>query len=123
MSKSQRGITLVALIVTIVILLILAGITIPPIKKDGLISQTEGVANEFEIKQEKEDLQRLMVTTWQLEIQTKPNPDLKEFLEKKYGEGKVISNEDGTCILYLPSGNTCSIDESGNILWLSENDN
>lgn len=46
--RNQRGITLVALVITIIILLILAGITISMVLgENGLIARTKQVANEY----------------------------------------------------------------------------
>jgi len=55
--KNQRGITLIALIVTIIILLILAGITINmTLGNDGIIGQAEKAKKIYEEKAADEDL-------------------------------------------------------------------
>ena len=46
-SKTQKGITLVALIITVVVLLILAAVTISSIQNDGIIGKAEGSADKF----------------------------------------------------------------------------
>ena len=46
-TKTQKGITLVALIITIVVLLVLATVAISSIKNDGIISKAQDVANKF----------------------------------------------------------------------------
>ena len=53
-TKTQKGITLVALIITIVMLLILAVVTINSITNDGIISKTQDVANRFNQAQKDE---------------------------------------------------------------------
>ena len=56
-TKKQAGITLIALIVTIVILLILAGITIGILTgENGLIKQSQNAKIQTEIAEEKEVL-------------------------------------------------------------------
>ena len=46
-TKQEKGITLMALIVTIVVLLVLATVAISSIKNDGIISKAQDVANKF----------------------------------------------------------------------------
>ena len=46
-TKEQKGITLIALIITIVILLILASVAISSIQNDGILSYTENVVNKY----------------------------------------------------------------------------
>ena len=46
-TKTQKGITLIALIITIVTLLILASVAISSIQNDGILSYTENVANKY----------------------------------------------------------------------------
>lgn len=46
--KQQKGITLVALVITIIILLILAGISIATLQANGLFSKTKEAKNASE---------------------------------------------------------------------------
>ena len=56
--SSQRGITLIALVVTIIVLLILAGITLSMITGDnGIIKQAKGAKQQTEIQGYKEELE------------------------------------------------------------------
>ena len=49
MFKKQNGITLVALVVTIIVLIILAGVTLMiALDNDGIISKTKEGAQEYE---------------------------------------------------------------------------
>jgi Tfp pilus assembly protein PilE len=52
--KMQRGITLIALIITIVILLIIAVATIGTVKESGIIGHAQNAASSYTIEQEKE---------------------------------------------------------------------
>lgn len=55
MTKKENGITIIALIVTIVVLLILAGVSISLIiNRNGIISKAEVAKKETEIADEKE---------------------------------------------------------------------
>lgn len=57
MTKKERGITIIALIVTIVVLLILAGVSISLIiNRNGIISKAEVAKQETEIADEKEKI-------------------------------------------------------------------
>ena len=53
-TKTQKGITLVALIITIIILLILAVVTIRTVSGDGIIQYAKNAASEYEKQQERE---------------------------------------------------------------------
>ena len=53
--KKQRGITLVALVITIIILLILAGISIQALTNTGLFAQAEEAKKRTENAQKEED--------------------------------------------------------------------
>ena len=46
-TKTEKGITLIALIITIVVLLILAVVAINSIQNDGIISKAEQIANKY----------------------------------------------------------------------------
>lgn len=53
-NKSQKGITLIALIITIIILLILAMVTISAVKGDSIIKHAKDAATNYEEASEKE---------------------------------------------------------------------
>ena len=55
MNKQEKGITLIALIITIVILIILAGVAIGAINNNNLIGYASEAANRFKDKQNKEN--------------------------------------------------------------------
>ena len=49
MFKKEKGITLIALVVTIIILLILAGVTLSlALSENGLFDKTKGAAEEYQ---------------------------------------------------------------------------
>ena len=65
--KKEHGITLVALVITIIVLIILAGISIGIIAKNrGLLLNTETAKNETMKSQALEEL-RLLVTNVEIE--------------------------------------------------------
>ena len=61
-TKTQKGITLIALIITIIVLLILAIVTIGAIKNDGLIQYAQNARKDYTdaANQEQEDLNTLL---------------------------------------------------------------
>jgi Tfp pilus assembly protein PilE len=66
MKNSQKGITLIALVITIIILLILAGVTISAIlRKDGAITNANRSARETAIADARDEIERTIndVTT------------------------------------------------------------
>lgn len=58
MLKSNKGITLVALVITIIVLLILAGVSISlVIGQDGILNKSKNAVNIYENAAQKEDQQ------------------------------------------------------------------
>ena len=59
--KSQKGITLIALVITIIVLLILAGVSIAMLtREDGILSQAVHAKEKFETaKEEARDLENI----------------------------------------------------------------
>ncbi len=61
--KGQKGITLVALVITVVVMLILAGVAIAAVVDgNGLFNSTRDAANKYEVSAEQENqlLKQLM---------------------------------------------------------------
>ena len=94
--KLNRGITLVALVITIIILLILAGISIQAITNTGLFVQAENAKRESEIANIKEQI-ALDIYEKKLEppLGSITEDQLKTILEK---QGTIIYEEDGVTI-------------------------
>lgn len=69
--KKNKGITLMALVITIIVLIILAGITITLlIKNDGILSKTK-IAKEETNKTQAEEIMNLKITNIQMESYAK----------------------------------------------------
>lgn len=94
MQKRENGITLVALVITIIILLILAGISIQALTNTGLFAQAEKAKRESEIANIKEQIQ-LAIYEKQLEppLGTITDSQLEDILDDY---GTVNHEEDGT---------------------------
>ena len=95
-TKEIKGITLVALVVTIVVLLILAGVSINTVLgDDGIIQKAKDAAEATKQASAEEEMNRLV-----LEYQFASNNEtLESFLQEKVTEGRidgVTDNGDGT---------------------------
>ena len=94
--KSKKGITLVALVVTIVVLLILAGVSINAVLGDnGIIKKANQAASVTKEAEVKEAINRTILEFYL----TNDYETLEDFLKAKATEGKIDSvtkNADGT---------------------------
>ena len=118
-SKEENGITLLALSITIIILLILAGITIAGLTgKNGLINNTEEAKKQTEIANEKEILER--ATAGAMAQDSRENikkENLQNKLNNETGEGKTEVSDVGEEfeVLFTDSNRYYAIDKNGNI--------
>ena len=95
-TKEMKGITLVALVITIVVLLILAGVSINTVLgDDGIIKKAKEAAEATRRASAEEDMNRL-VLEYQL---AKSDENFEDFLQEKINEGRIngaTDNGDGT---------------------------
>ena len=95
-TKEMKGITLVALVITIVVLLILAGVSINTVLgDDGIIKKAKEAAETTRRASAEEEMNRL-VLEYQL---AKSDENFEDFLQEKINEGRingVTDNGDGT---------------------------
>ena len=95
-TKEMKGITLVALVVTIVVLLILAGVSINAVLGDnGIIKKANQAASITKEAEVKEAINRTILEFYL----TNDYETLEDFLNAKVSEGKIDSvtkNADGT---------------------------
>ena len=93
--KEKRGITLIALVITIIVLLILAGITLSMVLgPNGIIGRAKEAGEKQEEASAKEKI-LLALNDWTIEKYA-GSQDFKTFLEGKFGASNVIDNTDGT---------------------------
>ena len=119
--RNNRGITLIALIVTIIVLLILAGVTIGSITgQKGTIKQANDAKEQTEIAQEKEILNNAVV--YAMGKDTSGNVTKKYLdpeLDEAIGEGKYTSDDQttdlGIIVTYQDSGRSYFVDTNGNV--------
>ena len=103
MLNNKKGITLIALVVTVVVLIILAGVSINAvIRDDGIIKKAQNSANLTKEAEVKEAINRTILEFYL----TDDYETLEDFLKAKVTEGKIDSvtkNADGT--LTVKKGN------------------
>ena len=116
--KEEKGITLVALVVTIIVLIILAGVSIAMlVGENGIVTQTQIVAQDTEIKGDEEKIRLAMVAA---QIANNGDIALKGDIEIALLENGtksiVVDNEDGTRnIIFLDSRKIYKINNDGSI--------
>ena len=123
LKKQVRGITLIALVVTIIVLLILASITIAALTGDnGILTRAAEAKNKTEEAQEKEGLE-LAVTSSQMEdVNTLEITEgkLSDAIKQQFGNNKDFSITDNGDGSFLVSMNDTQrmyyIDETGKII-------
>lgn len=117
-NKRCKGITLIALVVTIVVLLILAGVSISMLTgNNGIITQAQNAKKETEEAEEKEKIQLAV-----LDAISKNNGLTEENLQKEIddefgsGETKVYPNEEGAfSIIFQNKDTNYRIEEDGTV--------
>lgn len=113
--KTQRGITLFALIITVIVLAILTAVTVNSIKDNGIIQKAKTSTTEYERLEEKKKLQREV-----LEWQANSAGTLLNYMITIYGDSKVNDNGDGTLTVIVPSENLYNVTESGKVTLKTE---
>ena len=116
----ERGITLIALVVTIIVLLILAGVTISLVLgQDGIFRKAEVAAQKTNEGQELDQVRLavLEARTNNIVDKTDLKTELENSINKVYPGSTVDQTGTGEDISYtitLPNGNTYEVDSSGN---------
>lgn len=117
-AENNKGITLIALAITVIILLILAGITIGTLKENnGIIKETKGAKKVTEINNEKEIIE--LSTIQAMEADKKGNikkEELEKSLKNNVGEGKteIIEDDSNFVVKFIETNRYYKIDENGN---------
>jgi len=95
---NKKGITLIALIITIIVLLILAGVSIATLAGDNGVLTKATKAKEETRRAEADDAIRLIANEWQIERHKSDRKTLEEFLNGKVPSelDKVTKNADGS---------------------------
>ena len=104
--RKQRGITLLALIITIIVLIILAGITVQMITSDnGIIKNTQKAKESTELAMIKDEVQTLWLEVQQENIRYNKSPEeLGELLEDK-----LLENDSESTVTYKEEDETYEV--------------
>ena len=116
-SKKNNGITLIALVITIIVLLILAGVTIATLTgENGILTRASQASEQTEIEEEKEAI-GLAYTGVLADNDGSgvSDSELQNELQKNGYNATVTDNGDGTLTVTFESGREYTIDENGNI--------
>ena len=117
-NKKDKGITLIALVVTIVVLIILAGISISVLSGDnGIINQSKKGKDETEISEEKEVINTSVAQA--INANTMGNLEknkLQEKLNSNVGNGvaEVIDSGDTLVVKFIEKNRYYEVDKDGN---------
>ena len=114
-SAQQKGITLIALVITIIVLLILAGVTISMVLgDDGIIKNAQGASSKHAYKTAEEDMKRA-----NLEVSTKIKTN-------KIEDGNYDATEDMENLVDLVEGTLAgekwTVAKSGNVITMTYED-
>ena len=113
--QKNKGITLIALVITIIVLLILAGVTIAAVSgENGLLNKAEQAMEEHK-KAAAEEQIKLKLNEWKIEKEQNPDSVLEDFLKNRFGEDNVSKNEDNTYTV-IQDGYEGIVDEDGNLI-------
>lgn len=121
--RGQRGITLIALVITIVVLLILAGVTIATLTgENGILNQAGKAKEETEIGEEKEKIQLAVISAKMsdngkleesfLNAELRTNIGDENYILTYYEEGNLYT------VTIKASGRTYLIDSDENATYL-----
>ena len=119
-TKKNQGVTLIALAITIIVLLILAGVTVATLTGDnGIIKSSKDAKEQTEISEEKEVVDRATVQA--MGNNKRGNlieSELQDQLEKIASSGKTEVTDTGEEfeILFKESNRCYTVDKDGNII-------
>ena len=114
--KQNKAITLIALVVTIVVLLILAGVTLKLVlDNNGIIQKSKEARSETIVADEKSEVEMAYLSAALKKLgDTVTAEELQEELDSSVGAGKTVvtSNGDGTLnVLFNETGHNYNVDE------------
>ena len=117
--RNKRGVTLLALVITIIVLLILAGITISAItEENGIIRNAGQAKEETEVANEKEVIEKAVVQAMgNNKYGILEESELQNELDKETGEGKTDATDIGEEfeVTFVDSNRYYTVDKDGNV--------
>ena len=118
LKQTSKGITLIALVITIIVLLILAGVTIATLTGDnGILTRAQDAKTNNEIAEEKEAIGLAYngVMADSLATGVEAAKLQNELRSNGYTNATAVDNGDGTITVTFESGRSYTIDSNGNI--------
>jgi len=111
--KQMKGITLIALVITIIVLLILAGVSIATLTgENGILTQANNAKGQTK-EAEAEEIFKLVANEWQIE--KRKGTSLEDFLEKKAEEYGIKATPEGEDYVLEYNGDKIKIDSNGTL--------
>ena len=115
--KNRNGITLLALIVTIIILVILAGVGISAINSGNIFENATNVVEQSKIASKKEEIELVIINKMKNSVREITIDKIMEALEKKGIIDEGNSNEETGQVKTNPDGYIYEITEKPNGDW------
>ena len=113
-TKLEKGITLIALIITIVVLLVIAIVTIGIVQESIIIGHSQKAASEYKIAQEKEQI-GIGYSEYIIEKNTTQNAQLKV-----KGAQVTAVGDAGWEVVFSETNSKYQLDKSGTITYIEE---
>ena len=114
---NQKGITLIALIITIIVMMILVGVTVAVVQEGGLFTKAELAVTETEKAKEKEMLQAAAIGAYDTTLGKVDVEELRENLP----EGWEVEEGENNFICTSPTGNKTVVGTNGTVGTMEEN--
>lgn len=113
--NTQSGITLVALVITIIVMLILALVSIKIMQNAGIIEKTKTATEKYQIESEKEAIRLAYTNSYNNDKELESS--IQEGLDSLVGENKtrVIGDENELIIKFIETDRCYIVDNKGNI--------
>ena len=115
--KEKRGITLLALVITVIILVILAGVGISAINSGNIFGNATNVVEQSKIASKKEEIELVIISKMNASIREITIDKIIEALEKKGIINEENSNEETGQVKTNPDGYIYEIKEKPNGNW------
>ena len=121
LKNKTSGITLIALVVTVVVLLILASISIGVLTgEDGIIKQSQEAKEETEIAEERETVEISAVQAaekdkWGEIVEENLAEELTRNIGERNTDYKLVKRGNKFIVTYLESNRSYAVDSDGNV--------
>ena len=114
--KETKGISLVVLVITIIVMIIIAGAIIISLSNTNIIDQAEKASNDYTIAQEKEKI-GLALSEWQIEKYV-GEKSIKETIKYSLeGTATVLGNDHGPLtVIFNKTENAYTVTKDGTVL-------